>query len=322
MSTMTEIDRHVRVREVGLRDGLQSIAQVMPTADKLAWIDAEFAAGVHEIEVCSFVPVRLMPQFADAADVVRHALGIAGLTVAALVPNARGAQAALAAGVHKINYVISASESHNRANVRRTREESLAGFAEVAALARGTGTQVVGGVSTAFGCTIEGQVDHGEVLRVVEGYLAAGAQELVIADTVGFACPDAITALVEKVRAVAGAVPIALHLHDTRGLGLANVVAGLAAGVRDFDAALAGMGGCPHAPGASGNIVTEDLAFLLQAQGWRTGIDVMRLVEVRSILQRSLPEVELLGALAKAGLPHVFAALERGHDAPSMEGMH
>jgi hydroxymethylglutaryl-CoA lyase len=301
-------DRSVRLREVGLRDGLQSIAQVMPTADKLAWIDAEAAAGVREIEVCSFVPPKLMPQFADAADVVRHALAIDGLTVAALVPNARGAEDALRLGVHKINYVTSASESHNRANVRRSRDDSIAGFRDVARLVAGTSTVLAGGVSTAFGCTIEGPVAHDDVLRVVDGFLDAGAAELVLADTVGYADPASIGVLVRLARQRAGDVPIALHLHDTRGLGLANVVAGLEAGLRDFDAALGGMGGCPHAPGASGNIVSEDLAFMLAQMGWPTGIDLDRLLAVRTVLQRALPDVALLGALAKAGLPRGFAA--------------
>lgn len=300
---MSSDHNEVRVREVGLRDGLQSIAQVMPTVAKLAWIDAEFAAGVKEIEVCSFVPARLMPQFVDAPDVVRHALGITGLTVAALVPNAHGAAAALQLGVHKLNYVTSASESHNRANVRRSRQESLEGFRQVAELARGTNALLVGGISTAFGCTIEGQVSHDDVLHLVAAYLEAGADELVLGDTVGYANPNSIRALLARVRTVAGGVPIALHLHDTRGLGLANVVAGLQEGVREFDAALAGMGGCPHAPGASGNIVTEDLVFLLGAMGFETGVNVSRLVEVREILQGALPEVALLGAIAKAGIP-------------------
>jgi hydroxymethylglutaryl-CoA lyase len=304
-------NRQVRLREVGLRDGLQSIAQVMPTRDKLAWIEAEFAAGVREIEVCSFVPARLMPQFADAAEVVRHALDIEGLTVAALVPNARGAEDALRLGVHKLNYVTSASESHNRANVRRSREDSLAGFREVARLVAGTGTALAGGVSTAFGCTIEGPVASDEVLRLVDGYLAAGAREIVLADTVGYAAPDGIRSLVRRAREVAGDTPIALHLHDTRGLGLANVVAGLEEGIREFDAALGGMGGCPHAPGASGNIVSEDLVFLLRAMGYDTGIDLPRLVAVRDILARALPEVALLGAVAKAGLPRGFAPPSR-----------
>lgn len=296
-------DRTVRIREVGLRDGLQSIAQCMPTSAKLAWIDAEFAAGVREIEVCSFVPAKLMPQFSDAADVVRHALGIPGLTVAALVPNVRGAELALELGVPKLNYVISVSESHNRANVRRSREESLEGFRQVARLAAAAGAKAVGGMSTAFGCTIEGPIAQDEVLRMAQGYLDAGAAELVLADTVGYAAPDAISRLVERVRAIAGDVPLALHLHDTRGLGLANVAAGLAAGVRDFDASLGGLGGCPHAPGASGNIVTEDAVFLLQAMGWHTAIDIPALLRVRDIVRDALPGVELLGAIAKAGLP-------------------
>ena len=293
----------VRLREVGLRDGLQSIAQVMPTAAKLAWIDAEFAAGVREIEVCSFVPARLMPQFVDAPDVVRHALGLEGLTVAALVPNARGAENALALGVPKLNYVTSASESHNRANVRRTRAESLDGFRQVARLAAGTGTGLAGGVSTAFGCTIEGAVPHEAVLDLVRAYLDAGACEIVLGDTVGYADPASIRRLLERVLPVAGDAPVALHLHDTRGLGLANVVAGLDMGIRHFDASLGGMGGCPHAPGASGNIVTEDAAFLLQAMGWDTGIDIPALLRVRDVIRQALPDVELLGAMARAGLP-------------------
>lgn len=313
MDALNIHDRKVRLREVGLRDGLQSIAQVMPTADKLAWIDAEFAAGVREIEVCSFVPARLMPQFADAAEVVRHALGIEGLTVAALVPNARGAQDALRLGVQKLNYVTSASESHNRANVRRSREESLAGFREVAHLVAGTDTVLAGGVSTAFGCTIEGPVASDEVLRLVDGYLAAGAREIVLADTVGYAAPDAIRSLVRRAREVTGDIPIALHLHDTHGLGLANVVAGLEEGIREFDAALGGMGGCPHAPGASGNIVSEDLVFLLQAMGFDTSIELPRLVAVRDILARALPQVDLLGAIAKAGLPRGFVPSSMRH---------
>jgi hydroxymethylglutaryl-CoA lyase len=299
--------RTVRLREVGMRDGLQSIATVMPTEDKLAWLSAEVAAGVREVEVCSFVPPRLLPQFADAAAVVRGAMAMPGLTVAVLVPNAHGARTALDLGVHKINYVISASESHNKANVRRSRAESLAGFREVAALARGTSTTIAGGVSTAFGCTIEGAIAEADVLYIVNGYIEAGAREIILADTVGYADPTHIRSLIERVRAEVGDLPIALHLHDTRGLGLANVVAGLEAGVRDFDASLGGMGGCPYAPGASGNIVTEDLAFMLEAGGWETGIDVARLVGVRDVVQRSLPGVELLGAVARAGLPRGFA---------------
>jgi hydroxymethylglutaryl-CoA lyase len=301
-------DRTVRLREVGMRDGLQSIATVMPTEEKLAWLGAELAAGVREVEVCSFVPPRLLPQFADAVEVVRHAMAMPGLTVAVLVPNAHGARTALGLGVHKINYVISASESHNQANVRRSRAESLAGFREVAALARDTSTVLAGGVSTAFGCTIEGAVAEADVLYIVNGYVEAGAREIILADTVGYADPTRIRSLVERVRAEVGDLPIALHLHDTRGLGLANVVAGLDAGIRDFDASLGGMGGCPYAPGASGNIVMEDLAFMLDAGGWKTGIDVARLIGVRDVVARSLPGVALLGAIARAGLPRNVAA--------------
>jgi hydroxymethylglutaryl-CoA lyase len=300
---MIEKTTHVTVREVGLRDGLQSIPQIMSTASKLAWIRAEHAAGVREIEVCSFVPAKLMPQFADSAEVVRAALALPGLTVAALVPNRRGAETAVELGVHKLNYVMSASESHNRANVRRSRAESMEGFAEVAGLLRSTPTQLVGCLSTAFGCTIEGPVEAQEVVELAQRYAELGACELVLGDTVGYASPASITAVVSRVAQAVPGLPIALHLHDTRGLGLANVVAGLAVGVRHFDAALGGMGGCPHAPGASGNVVTEDLVYLLQACGLDTGVDLSALLTVRGILQAGLPEVSLLGALAKAGLP-------------------
>lgn len=300
---MSHIDHHVTLREVGMRDGLQSISQIMPTAAKLAWIDAEFAAGVREIEVCSFVPARLMPQFADASEVVRHALTINGLTVAALVPNLRGAETALGLGVHKLNYVLSASESHNQANVRRSRAESLAGFGEVASLVKNSQSALVGCISTAFGCTIEGDIAVEEVVRIAIRYTEMGASEIVLGDTVGYADPASILRVVTAVRNAVGSLPVALHLHDTRGLGLANAAAGLEAGVRHFDAALGGMGGCPHAPGASGNIVSEDLAYLLQATDWDTGIDIASLLRVRAIIYGAIPDVQLLGAIAKAGIP-------------------
>lgn len=305
---MQETDQSIRVREVGPRDGLQSIAQIMSTDDKIAWIEAEYLAGVCEIEVCSFVPPRMLPQFADAADVVRRALSISGLTVAVLVPNVRGAEHALAQGPHKINFVLSASEQHNLANVRRTREQSLVEFRGVSAIARGTSTHVVGGISTAFGCTLQGDVPVDDVLVLVDQLLEAGAQEIVLADTVGYADPTSVRALVGRVREAFGEVPLALHLHDTRGTGLANVVAGLDAGVRQFDAALGGMGGCPYAPGASGNIVTEDLVYLLESSGWATGIDIEALIGVRNVLVRSLVGVALHGSVARAGLPRNFSS--------------
>jgi hydroxymethylglutaryl-CoA lyase len=306
------VHRDVLVCEVGPRDGLQIIPQLMPTQAKLDWIAAEAAAGVPEIEVCSFVPPKLLPQFEDAVEVARGALLHAGLTVTALVPNLKGAERAFEAGVHKVNYVLSASESHNLQNVRRSTAESLGDFRRIVELRNSReqwkGVRLSGGISTAFGCTIEGPIDEDTVLKLAEKYVEAGADKLSIADTVGYANPAQVTRMFRRLRERLGAFELAGHFHDTRGLGLANVYAALEAGVRSFDASLGGMGGCPWAPGATGNIVTEDLVFLLEGAGLRTGIELERLVEVRKIVRAALPEVPLHGAVAKAGLPKGFGA--------------
>jgi hydroxymethylglutaryl-CoA lyase len=307
---MELMDLDVWICEVGPRDGLQIIPDVMATAAKLEWITAEAAAGVPEIEVASFVPPKLLPQFADSEQVAAAALKIPGLTVTALVPNLRGAERAFETGVHKINFVLSASESHNRENVRRTTAESLADFRRIAELrnSRPEWRKIIlcGGVSTAFGCTIEGAIDEDTVLKLAEGYAHAGADKISIADTVGYANPVQVKRMFTRLGEHLGRLPLTAHFHDTRGLGLANVFAAFEAGVRSFDASLAGMGGCPWAPGATGNIVTEDLAFLFEAAGLRTGIDLDRLIAVREIVRAALPKVPLQGALAKAGLPKTF----------------
>jgi hydroxymethylglutaryl-CoA lyase len=309
MSTMTaEIDVHVC--EVGMRDGLQSVPEFMPTADKKAWVRAEAAAGMPEIEVCSFVPPKLIPQFADAAEIVEHALGIPGLTVAALIPNLKGAERGIAAGVHKLNYVVSVSESHNRANVRRSRAESLEDFRRIAELIRSIEPRrrpkLGVGLSTALGCTIEGQIPEAEVVRCAVAVAEAGADEIAVADTVGYADPGSVRRVVRAVMAAVGRVPVSAHFHDTRGQGLANVLAALDVGVRHFDASLAGLGGCPYAPGATGNIVMDDLVFMLEGMGLKTGVDLEKLVGVRQIIARALPHVPLHGGIAKAGLPKGF----------------
>lgn len=300
----------VKVHEVGTRDGLQSVAEFVPTAVKQAWIAAEFAAGVGEIEVCSFVPVKLIPQFADAGEVVTHALGLGGLTVATLVPNLKGAERALELGVHKINYVISVSESHNRANVRRSTEESAVDFERIVTLCRevpaGRRPRVVGGLSTAMGCTIEGRVAEERVRALALRLVAAGADEIILADTVGYGDPAAVRRLFGAVQSDLGDVPVTAHFHDTRGLGLANVVAALDAGIRAFDASLAGLGGCPYAPGASGNICTEDLVFLLESMGLKTGVDLERLIAVRAMVCTQLGDQAYHGTIAQAGLPKGF----------------
>jgi hydroxymethylglutaryl-CoA lyase len=306
---MSAVD--ILVSEVGPRDGLQSIAPILPTAAKCAWIDAEVAAGVREIEVGSFVPASLLPQLADTAAVVAHARTHPGLTVAVLVPNARGAAAAIAAGAHKITLPLSASETHSLKNLRRTHvqvlDEARAAAALVAAEPPATRPRFEGSVSTAFGCTIEGLVSEAKVVALAEALLAAGVDEVGLSDTTGYANPAQVRSLVRAVhRAIGPDRLTGLHLHNTRGLGLANVVAGLEVGITTFDASLGGLGGCPFAPGASGNIVTEDLVFMLEAMGLRTGIDLDRLLGVRAVLSAALPGEPLYGFMPDAGLPLGF----------------
>ncbi|MDD9878728.1 MAG: hydroxymethylglutaryl-CoA lyase [Magnetovibrio sp.] len=301
----------VLVHEVGPRDGLQSIQTIFPTDAKLEWIRAEAAAGVPQIQVGSFVPPKLLPQMADSADVVRQAIEIPGLTVSALVPNLRGAENGMAAGAHQIGVVLSVSEAHNYSNVKRSVQESLDGFSEIVAHrdAHPEYKDVVisGGLATAFGCTIDGPVKVADVMRVAEEYLKRGADRLSVADTVGYANPGQVKALFEELyRTVGTDVSVGAHFHDTRGLGLANAFAALEAGVRELDACLGGLGGCPYAPGATGNIVTEDLVFMLESMGLRTGIDLDALVACREIMERHLTDEPTHGAFATAGKPLGF----------------
>jgi hydroxymethylglutaryl-CoA lyase len=304
----------IEVHEVGLRDGLQNIKTVVPTELKLAWIKAEAEAGVREIEVCSFVPPKLLPQFADAEEVVRGALKIPGLTVTGLMPNLKGAERGAALGVHKLNYVVSVSEGHNMSNVRRTTTESLADLQRIAdflnTIEAAKRPKLFCGLATSFGCTIEGKVPHDRVVMVAEQVAAIGVDEIGLADTVGFGNPAAVRTLFTRVRKAVGTIPLLAHFHDTRGLGIANVSAAIEAGVRAFDASLCGLGGCPYAPGATGNVVTEDVVFLAESLGFDTGIDLERLIKVREIVARALPGEALYGQTAKAGLPKGFAYAE------------
>ena len=297
----------VVVREVGLRDGLQLVTGFFPTGEKLAWIAAEAAAGVREMEVTSFVPPKLLPQFADAEDVVRKSLQIPGLIVVALVPNRKGAERGFALGVHKLNFILSVSRTHNLKNVHREREESMSDFRRIVALrdaqADGRRARLGGGLSTALGCSYEGRVSVDDVRRYAAQYAEAGADEILVADTVGYGDPAQVRAVFRAVQAEVGSLPVVAHFHDTRGTGLANVAAAIECGVRVFDASLAGLGGCPFAPGASGNIVMEDLCFMLDSMGLRTAVDLERLIAVREILARNLPGNELHGVVAGAGLP-------------------
>jgi hydroxymethylglutaryl-CoA lyase len=301
----------VLVSEVGPRDGLQSIRPVMPLEAKKAWIAAEAAAGVREIEVGSFVPAKLLPQLADTAEVVAFARSLPGLTVAALVPNLKGAEAAVAAGAHKITLPLSASETHSLKNLRRTHAQVLDEVRGIVALLRslpaGERPRFEGGLSTAFGCTLEGDVPADRVVRLAVALMEAGCDEVGLSDTTGYANPAQVRDLVRGVRAAVGEHALAgLHLHNTRGLGLANVMAGLEVGIRTFDSSLGGLGGCPFAPGASGNIVTEDLVYMLEAMGLRTGIDLPKLLEVRRVLREALPGEALYGFTPDAGLPLGF----------------
>jgi hydroxymethylglutaryl-CoA lyase len=295
----------VLISEVGPRDGLQSVKATMPTADKLRWISALHAAGLREIEVGSFVPTRLLPQLADTAAVVAHALTLPGLTVLALVPNLRGAEAALAAGVHKITVPVSASPAHSMANVRKSPQAMVEEVRLIDALRRRVAPQVglEAAISTAFGCTLQGAVPEDEVIRLAVQCAGAGADDVGLSDTTGHANPAQVRRLFTRLRAEIGDQAGAAHMHNTRGLGLANCLAAYEAGVRTFDASLGGLGGCPYAPGASGNVVTEDLVFMFEAMGITTGTDLARLIAARAPLQAGLPGEPLYGMTPEAGLP-------------------
>ncbi len=299
----------ILISEVGPRDGLQSTDRIMSLAAKQAWITAEAAAGVREIEVGSFVPPSLLPQLADTAEVVAFAKTIPGLNVVALVPNAKGAARAIAAGVHGMSIPFSMSETHSLKNVRKSHADMLAEIAVIAVLAAGAGVHFAVSLSTAFGCTYEGVVSEDRVTELAVASVAAGAKELSLSDTTGYANPAQVKRMVRAVKAAAGADKLTtLHLHNTRGLGLANALAGLEEGITTLDASLGGIGGCPFAPGASGNIVTEDLVFMLQAMGIETGIDLPALLKVREIVAAALPGEPLYGFTPDAGLPLGFAA--------------
>jgi hydroxymethylglutaryl-CoA lyase len=313
---MNNADNKVIVQEVGLRDGLQSISQIMSTDDKKRWIDAAYEAGVRAIEAASFVPPRLLPQMADAGEVVAHALTYADLTVTALVPNLKGAERALEAGVHRIVVPVSVSAMHSQANVRRTPQEMVEEFSRIRLLIGQASYKpvLIAGLSTVFGCTLQGQVPLADIVQVSRWVLEAGCDLLALGDTTGHATPGQVAAVLKAVRLVAGDKLAIAHFHDTRGLGLTNTLIALEHGIREFDATLGGIGGCPHAPGASGNVATEDLVFMLDSLGYHTGIDVARLLAARRLLQQSLPGVTLYGALARAGLPHGYVAQQHHFD--------
>ena len=302
---MTDSFSSITLREVGLRDGLQSIARVLPTEHKQQWLREAHAAGLREIEVGSFVPPRLLPQLADTAELVAFALSLPGLVVSVLVPNLKGAQRALDSGAHAMLLPLSASHAHSLANLRKAPDEVVADIAAIRAARDAAGSRclIEVGISTAFGCTIQGRVEPAEVLRLMQAVLDAGADRVGLADTVGYADPQQVARLFEQGLRVAGERLACGHFHDTRGLGMANVYAAWQAGVRRFDACLAGIGGCPHAPGASGNVATEDVAYLFASMGQPTGVDFDRLLALRARLAQWLDGEALHGTLWRAGLP-------------------
>ncbi|MGK0148414.1 hydroxymethylglutaryl-CoA lyase [Pseudomonas putida] len=296
----------ITINEVGMRDGLQSLDTVMPTPAKLRWIDSAYAAGVRHMEVASFVPPRLLPQMADARQVVAHALTYPDLLVTVLAPNLRGAQDALESGAQRIVAPVSVSTAHSLANVRRTPQEMVEELGRMCQLRNELGrheVQMIAGMSVAFGCTRQGEVPLGDLCDLTRQVIEAGCDMVSLADTTGYANPGQVATVIQAVRAIAGERLGAAHFHDTRGLALANSLVAVQQGIRELDASLAGLGGCPFAPGASGNTVTEDLVFMLQSMGFDTGIDLSALIASRQLLREVLPDEPLYGAIARAGLP-------------------
>ena len=295
----------IAIREVGLRDGLQLTKHWPTTAQKIAWIDQEYAAGLRYFEVGSFLPADKVPRFADVRDVIAAVDRYGDAHGVALALNQRGATDALATPVGEITVVVSASQAHNEANVRRTQEQSLTEIANVVKLrdASGKDTIINVGIAMAFGCSLSGEVPEDEVMRMVDRCFEAGADMVGLADTVGFAGPRQVASLCRRMEKRLGDLPYVMHFHDTRGMGIANAAAAIDAGCRVFDASLAGLGGCPFAPGATGNVVLEDLVYLVETMGFDTGIDLEKIIEARAIPAKAMPEETLYGALAKAGPP-------------------
>jgi hydroxymethylglutaryl-CoA lyase len=301
--------RQVHICEVGPRDGLQNAKHLMPTAAKKRWVSALAAAGLEEIEVGSFVPPRLIPAMADTAEIVAHARSIPGLRVVALAPNLKGFERALEAGTHKITFPVSASRKHSESNVRMTPEQMLEQVRACAALRerlpQERRPEIEGAVSTAFGCTLQGEVPEDEVVRLAAA-LAEFCDAVALADTVGYANPAQVKRLFRRVKNEIGAKLEGAHFHNTRGLGLANALAAWEEGVRHFDSSMGGLGGCPFAPGASGNVITEDLVFMFESMGVATGIDFDKLMAARAIMIEGVPEEPVYGHTPAAGLPKGF----------------
>jgi hydroxymethylglutaryl-CoA lyase len=295
----------VVLREVGLRDGLQLVKKFPSTSAKRRWVRDEYGAGVRHFEVGSFLPAKTFPQFVDVRDVVTTVASLPGAHGIALTLNERGAIEAFASGVAEVATVVSATEEHSQANANRSRDSAVANVRHLCELRDASAHKPIvnAAISMALGCSIAGDVDPKEVIRLVEKLYEAGVDMVVVADTVGYAGPKQVGDLTRAVVRIAGSKPVCVHLHDTRGMGIANASAALDAGARILDGSLGGLGGCPFAPGATGNVVFEDLAFLCESKGFATGIDIDKLVAVRSILKLEMPNEQLYGGLARAGLP-------------------
>ena len=298
------------VREVGLRDGLQSISRVLPTAKKIEWIRDAYTAGQREIEVGSFVPSRLLPQLADTDQLVEFAKTLPGLCVSVLVPNLKGAERAIECGADLMLLPLSASRAHSLANLRKSPDDVVAEIARIRDLrdAKASKCLIEVGISTAFGCTLQGKVESAEVLRLLRAVLDAGVDRVGLTDTVGYADPSMVRNLFEQALPVAGDRLNCGHFHDTRGLGMANVYAAWQTGITRFDACLAGIGGCPYAPGASGNVSTEDVVYMFASMGVSTGQDFDRLIALRARVAQWLEGEALHGSLWRAGLPKTMLA--------------
>ncbi len=311
MNLQKTLSSTATLREVGLRDGLQSIPSILSTEHKLAWIAAAYAAGLRELEVGSYVPARLLPQLADTAELVAFAKTLPGMVTSVLVPNLKGAERAFETQADVMLLPLSASHAHSLANLRKTPDEVIAEIKLIRAArdACGAKTKIEVGMSTAFGCTIQGKVETSEVLRLLQAVLDAGVDHVGLADTVGYADPRMVSELFQAAFKIAGDKLNCGHFHDTRGMGMANVYAAWQAGVTRFDACLAGIGGCPHAPGASGNVATEDVAFMLASMGIETGVDIEKLLALRQQLVSWLPDTPTHGTLWRAGVPKSFAPL-------------
>ena len=290
----------VCIREVGLRDGLQLIRSKLATSTKAEWISQQVKSGFCEMEVTSFVPAHILPQFFDATEVLSMASCLDGLCPSVLVPNLRGGKLALGAGAKKINFVISVSEAHNQANVRCTTEKSFQMLEELILESKQEqNVSVTGALSTSFGCSIEGDIKQHKVVRFAERMARLGVQEINLADTVGYASPLSVKNMFADIQSAVGEIPLAAHFHDTRGLGLANIFAAFEVGITRFDSCLGGLGGCPFAPGASGNVNTEDTVGMFNSMGIDTGVDIEKLIEVRRLLETWLPNEKVGGNLIK-----------------------